>query len=45
VVNVKEEITLQQRIKGQRRTNLSLASTAGFARNIQTIKRQNNYRV
>jgi hypothetical protein len=44
-VNAKEEITLQQRIKGRRLISLNSASTAGFARNIQTIKRQNNYHV
>jgi hypothetical protein len=45
VVNVKEEITLQQRIKELRRTSLNSASTAGFVRNTQTIKKQNNYRI
>jgi hypothetical protein len=43
VVNAKEEITPQQRIKEQRRTSLSSANIADSARNTPIIKRQNRY--
>jgi len=41
VVNAKEGITPQQKIKERRRTNLSSANTADFAESILLIKKLN----
>ena len=40
-VNAREEITLQQKINGQRRISLNLINIAGFAENILRIRKQN----